>query len=180
MQARFALPQPILVGAFLLVACAGPDISLPPEPDIEDAGNFEEAPLDCEAEDCVALAEGRAQICDALIARVCELNGEALCVEAPACVAAEILSELAPERCEEASTNPSFPGCRADACTVLVERVCGSLTPEGNCEDVPGCAPARTLFARSNAAEDPNDLESAERSCASALEDGVFFPACGL
>jgi hypothetical protein len=119
-------------------------------------------------------------LCDPLIARTC---GDAdACGAEAACVAARLFATHEPDRCAAAYDDElHYPPCEADACTQLVEKVCGALDENPPCVDEPGCSIAREL--RADALDDALSASARNEAlggCAVGLEDELVFPACGL
>ena len=140
------------------VPCDNPD-------DAIDAG-FCEAPQELDG------PGPRGDACAALLLSTCGADNE--CSRDPGCVAADLVARFEPERCAGAAGDTrSFPPCSLGTCTVLATKVCGPEVP-GNCEDAPGCSPARALEARAAGGD-----ASADDSCAQALSDETLFPNCG-
>jgi hypothetical protein len=152
----------------------GDEVSAPPSDDNQGAGDPEPGVQENDA----------AFDCTPLLAKTCgDDETDARCAQSPACAAAQLLEEFAPDRCAEAESNDvSFPPCEASPCEVLVERVCGvseSGAPQGPCEDAAGCAPARALLAQSTEADAGiQRQDEAFQTCQFALTDGVYFPPC--
>jgi hypothetical protein len=132
------------------------------EAGLEDSGGFEETLTP--PPECTQLQE-----------RVC---GAGECEDAPACAAAILLFRYEPEACAAALTNEvTYPSCRPGVCALLVDKVCGDVSPAAPCEGAVGCSPSRELWRRSieGSAEERRDAES---SCGAALEDELVFAVC--
>jgi hypothetical protein len=140
----------------------------------EGEGEGEEAETDdefgdseCDGGPCTDAPKDRD--CGQLVLTTCGSLDE--CREDPGCVAASLLAEFRPDDCLLARDDVrSYPPCAASSCEELVSRVCGV---DDACASASGCAPARTLFERSEAGD-----STAATSCAQALTDQTLFPLC--
>lgn len=138
------------------------------EPGLDgDAGVFEDNTPSSPPED----------LCAALVERVCGPGGTT-CSDNGACQAALLIDAYEPERCGEAYEDRFvYPTCEANACSRLVDKVCGEAQ---GCTDSGGCQQAMSLDAQLNdTSADDDDRTDARDACAAGLVDDVVFAPCG-
>ncbi len=177
---RFRFPTLLLASSlalsFLVVGCTGG--TNPPEANCGDAGcelaatpeSTPENPTPSDFNDpCVRLE-----------LRSCgDPESGVSCADSAGCTAATLLSTYEPESCFDALDDPArYPACEANSCERLVQRTCGDLTETAPCIDDSGCTPSRRLWDRAEGVDGGVPDTDALQSCASALEDEVFFPSC--
>jgi hypothetical protein len=156
----------LLVGVATLVGCAGPDGD-DPELIAADGGfDAEELPSQPLPDD----------LCAAFVERVCG-PGRSTCLDSAACQAALLIDTYEPDRCGEGLEDTFvYPGCEADACTRLVDKVCGESL---SCSDSGGCQQAQSLDAQLNDPSfDDDDRNAARDACAAGLVDDLVFAPC--
>lgn len=116
--------------------------------------------------------------CANLVQRTC---GET-CEESPACMAATLLTEYAPEECEDALEQPNtFPACALNFCESLLLKTCGDTKDldDAACATDPGCTTARAIVETfGDGGVTFREDEVTLSSCLQALEDEVVFFPC--
>ena len=116
-------------------------------------------------------------LCAAFVERVCGPGGST-CLDSGGCQAALLIDSYEPERCAEGFGDTFvYPTCEADACTRLVDKVCGE---QQTCTDTGGYQQAMRLDAQlKDEAADDDDRNAARDACAAGLVDDLVFPSCG-